>query len=145
MTDTPTQRQAPDALEAWQRVSMHIQKFGGFSGWARSHADMETIRQALTAPIPAEKAEGKASSMQRYLVGQDQWGEDLYVMGTPNAINALTAPPIAPVVPPDVIKAVMGELEEGMREYRVSAVNGIDIMASCMTNALALLKPFAGV
>lgn len=37
----------------------------------------------------------KATSMQRHVVGKDQWGEELTVMGTPNAIAALKAPGVS--------------------------------------------------
>jgi len=40
------------ALEAWQRVNMHIQEAGGFRGWAQSTNDMDTIKAALQQPAP---------------------------------------------------------------------------------------------
>lgn len=39
----------------------------------------------------------------------------------------------------DVNQRVRAELNEALREYKISDVNGIDIMATCIQRALALL------
>jgi len=48
-----------EVLDAWQRVNMHIQKIGGFRGWAQSTEDMEAIRTALASRASVDVEELK--------------------------------------------------------------------------------------
>lgn len=54
------------ALEAWHRVSMHIQKIGGFSGWAQSTEDMVLIRAALQPTAPVRDDSQSSPLLRRY-------------------------------------------------------------------------------
>lgn len=48
MTDKMQPNPVKEALEAWQRINMAIQKMGGFSGWAQNTKDMELLKRTLT-------------------------------------------------------------------------------------------------